>query len=228
VIRPLAVDLYSGEGGASAGLARAGYRVVGVDNRPQPRYPFHMIRADALTFLASANLSGVALIAASPPCPRYAKPTPAHARAGHPDLVGPTRAALIASGVPWIMENVPGAPMAAADTLDGARAITLCGCMFGLTARWSGQQIALYRERLFESSAPLAQPQHRPHILPAVSVNRRGGRFNGFGEYHDRYVPLETCQALMRMPWSSQSGLGNAIPADYTEYIGRQMIGSAR
>jgi DNA (cytosine-5)-methyltransferase 1 len=227
VTREEALDLFCGEGGTSRGLADAGYQVTGVDIAPQPRYPYPMAVGGALEYLAAADLAGVALITASPPCPRYARPTLAAARSRHPDLVAPVRAALAATGLPWVMENVPGAPMAAAATLDGTHAITLCGCMFGLTAWWpkGGQRVALYRERLFESSHPLPQPPHRPHVLPSVSVNRRGGRFNGPGDHHNRSVSLEVCQRLMRMPWTSQSGLGNAIPPAYTEHIGRQLLG---
>ena len=123
-MKPVLVDLFCGGGGCSVGYARAGFEVVGVDIAPQPHYPFQFHQADALGWLLRIDPELVAVIHASPPCPRYSVLRHANVTKGsdHPDLVGATRDLLNATGLPWVMENVPGAPM--------HPAVVLCGSMF--------------------------------------------------------------------------------------------------
>src|SRR4051794_38162937 len=124
--RPRWVDFFCGAGGASMGYHRAGFDVVGVDINPQPNYPFEFVRGDALelgpAMLASGAFAGAS---ASPPCQRWAGSSHWHG-IDHPDLIAPTRAMLKASGLPYVIENVPGAPL--------VEPVTLCGTMFGLGA----------------------------------------------------------------------------------------------
>ena len=96
--RPRLLDLFCGAGGAAMGYHRAGFDVVGVDIKPQPHYPFEFHQADALTY----PLDGFDAIHASPPCQAYRR-TRSSATAGRPpspDLIEPTRALLVASGLP--------------------------------------------------------------------------------------------------------------------------------
>ena len=65
--KPTLLDLFCCAGGAGLGYSRADFEVVGVDVKSQPRYPFTLIQADALTldpkFIASFDA-----VHASPPC----------------------------------------------------------------------------------------------------------------------------------------------------------------
>src|SRR5690606_3203660 len=101
------------------------------------------------------------VIVASPPCPRYSTATPAATRDKHPDLVPPVRDALRAWGGPYVIENVPGAPL--------ETPVRLCGSMFNLGVR---------RHRLFETNVPMLQPEcdHRS----------QGATFGVYGDHHDR------------------------------------------
>jgi len=120
------LDLFSGAGGAAMGYHRAfpDAEIVGVDIRPQPRYPFIHVVADAMSF----DLDGFDFIHASPPCQHYAPVTRWRGSAeNHPDCVGAVLERLRASERPWIVENVPQAPIGAS--------VVLCGSMFGLRVR---------------------------------------------------------------------------------------------
>src|SRR5512139_314282 len=146
---PRILDLFCGAGGAAVGYHRAGFDVVGVDINPQPNYPFEFVQADALWALQQLqvgslldyHLSDFDAIHASPPCQRYSTATKRNGtELEHPDLIGPTRELLQATGLPYVIENVVGAPL--------RDSILLCGSWFALGA----DGYRLKRHRLFETS----------------------------------------------------------------------------
>jgi DNA (cytosine-5)-methyltransferase 1 len=217
--QPAIADVYCKAGGAGYGYHLAGFRVVGVDNQPQPRYPYEFIQADALDVLADpAFLARFDAIHTSPPCQNRSRATPD--RASHPALIGPTRALLVKTGLPWVIENVPPAPGAEPLRPD----LKLCGCMFELDR--------LERERWFETSwhaFDLRQPCTR-HSGPAITILRRGARVEQNrrrkpgGWPHHYHIPHAEASALMGISWMTQPELGEAIPPVYTEYIGRLLL----
>lgn len=202
------------------GYHRAGFTVVGIDHKPQPRYPFEFIQADALEYVAEHGHEFDA-IHASPPCQAYLKGMQAVNKMfgrskAHPDLVEPTRAVLIASGRPSVIENIIGAPL-----LDPIR---LCGSSFGLRVQ---------RHRLFEGAVPLLVPpcQHRSMLVDVVtryagrgSSLRRALPVYGHGMFNGPRLTLEQGQEAMGIDWMKWDELSQAIPPAYTEFIGKQLM----
>jgi DNA (cytosine-5)-methyltransferase 1 len=217
VRRPRLLDLFCGAGGAAMGYYRAGFDVIGVDLAPQPHYPFPFHQGDALSF----PLAGFDAIHASPPCQAYSVLRRANPGAEYPDLVAPTRELLYAAGVPWVMENVPGAPL--------WPSVVLCGSMFDLGA---GER-HLRRHRLFESSVGMLQPQCQ-HEGEAVGVYGGGpvGRYtfaNGVrkglkGRRGGYQGTMAERREAMGITWMTSKELNNAIPPAYTEWIGAQLL----
>jgi len=191
------------------GYWRAGFYVVGVDNRPQPHYPFAFVQADALEYVAQMGRYFDA-IHASPPCQAFTALRTMPNVGKHADLVEPTRERLVATGKPWVIENVPGAPL--------VNPTVLCGTMFGLNA--NGRQ--LRRQRLFETSftVGLVSPcNHKPGTV---------GVYGHSGGYSSRdATPLSSASercAAMGIDWMTQAELSQAIPPAYTEFIGRRLL----
>lgn len=208
--RPRLLDLCCGQGGASAGYVAAGFDVTGVDLYPQPRYPYRFIQGDALALLADRSFVAMFdAIHASFPCQAFLLGTLAPAR--HvPDLVTPGRLLLQATGLPWVMENVVGAP------LDRKRSIVLCANSFGLRA---------YRHRRFEYSAGLrlTAPTHLPHIKRVANRRRRERWLAGDHASITGDVGTYVGPEAMGVNWMTGNGLSEAIPPAYTEHVGRQI-----
>lgn len=190
------------------GYYRAGFDVVGVDSEKQPRYPFDFVQADALEYL-DRHGSEFDVIHASPPCRDH---TVLAARVGKGTvetgwLLPAIRDRLIALGRPWVVENVPGAPM--------RKDLTLCGGMFGLRT---------YRHRWFESSVYLERPEHPPHTIRTSTKKRRSCWDAGLHASVTGHVGTYVGRLAMGIEWMTAKGLSQAIPPVYTEFIGYQLI----
>lgn len=221
-MRPRLLDLFSCAGGAAVGYHRAGFEVVGVDINPQPRYPFEHHVADALEYVAEHGHKFDA-IHASPPCQTYSKTRTLHSNT-HPDLVAPTRAALIASGRPWVIENVVGAPL-----LDP---LVLCGTEFDMRAPdVDGVPLKIVRHRLFESNIPLVGNggcRHDPTVQTATVYGAGGGWTPAHRDNPDRrggYIPATpVIQQLLGIDWMTKHEMSQVVPPVMAEHIGRQLL----
>ncbi len=220
-----ALDLFCCAGGAGMGLHRAGFEVVGVDIRPQPRYPFEFHQTDALAF----PVDGFDFIWASPPCQAHTAMKTMHNAKSHLDLIPETRAKLIASGLPYAIENVVGAPL-----IDP---FLLCGTMFGLGV----EDADLQRHRIFETSFGIGLlPQCNHGARATIGVygghvrNRKRRTIGIYGEgardsrrKFDKGVPDFTAdqgREAMGIDWMTLAELSQAIPPAYSEFIGRAAI----
>jgi DNA (cytosine-5)-methyltransferase 1 len=192
------------------GLHRAGFQVVGFDIERQPSYPFDFVLQDAFT----VKLDGFDAVWASPPCQAYSKTDKLWKRKGlYPDLVAPARALLEASGLPYIIENVEGAPL--------REPVGLCGEMFGLR---------VVRHRFFETKPLILVPKHpsgpRQGAWHAASsaygyVPRNGEHYTVSGHFGDR----KGAAAAMGIDWMAhRDELAQAIPPAYAEFFGTQLL----
>lgn len=228
---PRLLDLFCGAGGASRGYADAGFQVTGVDKKNQKAYPFRFIQADALDYLQHlidyCQETGFEFpfdaIHASPPCQRFSNLRHAaeHKGKAHEDLIEPTRRLLKMTGVPYVIENVPGAPL--------QPTIVLCGSQFGLG---SGER-QLRRHRLFESNIPMMAPPCN-HQGEAIGVYGGGptGRYTlengGKKDYYNRrggyQGRMDEKREAMGIDWMNGREINQAIPPAYTEFIGQHFV----
>lgn len=215
-MRPRLLDLFCCAGGAATGYHRAGFDVFGVDMRPQPRYPFAFWQADALAALQLRSwVRQFDAIHASPPCQRYSDLAKRNGNASdHPDLVDPIREALIATGLPYVIENVEGAPL-----IDP---VMLCGTMF--------PGLRVIRHRLFEANFPIEAPPHGKHPL-CFTMDRRKPHYGKLDEM-TAFVSVNgggNCSVraaadAMSIGWMTKDEMNEAIPPAYTQHIGEQLL----
>lgn len=212
------LDLFCGAGGAAMGYYRAGFEITGVDIEPQPRYPFKFIHADAIETLELLIENDVDMlfdaIHASPPCQRY---TALQAKnknlKNYPDFIKPTRELLFEVGIPYVIENVIGAPLIAP--------AVICGTERGLGIG----NYRLRRHRLFETNWKLKTPKCTCWRDDRYVIDVTGG---GHTQMKNSRWPthkgtVTECAAAMGIGWMTKPELNNAIPPAYTELIGWQL-----
>lgn len=203
------LDLFCGAGGGARGYHRAGFTdIVGVDIKPQPNYPFKFEQADALEALAALIDSGedaFDVVHASPPCQKWTEAARLR-KNDHSDLITPLRPLLEASRVPWVIENVQGAPLINPVLLDGT--------MF--------PELHTKRPRLFEANWPLEAPFLRFKV-PQVKMGR-DPKEHEWIQVIGNFTNVEEGRRAMGIDWMTRDELREAIPPAYTEYIGRQLL----
>jgi DNA (cytosine-5)-methyltransferase 1 len=204
------LDLFCGAGGASMGYAEAGFEVTGIDVKHGKRYPFTYIRGDVRDYLNVEFLSQFDVIAASPPCQTFSATKHLRNAQGNTtskiNMIPEVREALIASGKPYVIENVPNAPL--------INPVRVCGSAFGLKVR---------RHRLFESNLTLVGTwcDHKTQGKPVGIYGSMRDEIPNGG--HTAKTMAEANEA-MGIDWMIWGELVEAIPPAYTSYIGMQIL----
>lgn len=156
-------------------------------------------------------------------CQAFSKTKTLHSNE-HPDLIKPTRQALVESGKPWVIENVVGAPL-----IDPIR---LTGQHFGMVAPdVDGVPLKLVRARLFESNIPLTVPTtffRNAHIQTASVYGAGGGwtpRHRDNPERRGGYIPhTSVISELLGIDWMTKHEMSQSIPPVFTEWVGNALI----
>lgn len=200
---PRLLDLFCGAGGCAKGYQRVGFYVVGVDINPQPHYcGDEFYQADALTY----PLEGFDAYHASPPCQGYSEATPITSKGKHPLLIEQVHDLLIATGKPYVIENVEGARFHLQNP------VMLCGSMF---------QMTLWRHRWFETYPfYLMSPAGCQHSIKPITVNPPANARKSQGGKRD----FEKERLAIGIDWMDKKEIAQAIPPAYTEYIGKYLI----
>jgi DNA (cytosine-5)-methyltransferase 1 len=203
--RKRVLDIGCGAGISSDGYA-AYFDVTGIDNDPKVGkfYPYEFRCGDALALTAD-DLREFDAVHVGGPCQPFSKMSSCRPglRDTYTDLIGPLRPVLIKSGVPYVIENVEGAPL--------KDPVWLCGLMFGKL---------LYRHRGFETGNGLVIPSldHPEHKLPA---SRAGHWTPGtVMSIAGHIAPIGMARELMGVTrYMPREMLKEAAPAYMTAYV---------
>lgn len=218
-MRPRLLDLFGGGGGAGWGYVLAGFDVTSVDLHTRQGLPqsphFHHVKADALDLLLDVDyLRTFDALHGSPPCQTETALVELRKAQGKStdkvNLIPETRAGFEASGLPYVIENVPRSSV--------RPDVILCGSSFGLKVR---------RHRWFESNvAMFGLPCD--HAAQGRPVGVYGSKGDDIPSGGSTARTLEEGREAMGIPWMSWSALVEAIPPAYTEHLGLQLIDHVR
>lgn len=199
------------------GYYMAGFQVIGVDIEPQPNYPFKFIRDDAMKVLRHYGPRGKGHVAihASPPCQGYSDLQKQNKR-DYPKLIEQVRAQLQRIGVPYVIENVEGAPL--------INPTTLCGTMF--------PGLRVIRHRQFETNFPIGPPPFHPKKHPLVFTHDKRKAHYGKLNQDESFVQVTgggNCTVAnkadaMGIDWMTGKELNEAIPPAYTLWVGTALM----
>ena len=212
------LDLYCKAGGASVGYKEAGFTVTGIDKVPQPNYPYEFIQMDVLDVNPMWIRQNFDAVAGSPPC--QANSVLRH-RTGkdYVDLIPQTRELLIATGLPYVIENVVGASL--------KNPIKLCGTQF--------EGLRVIRHRLFETNWNLKAPAEHPRHPLVYTLDKRKNHYGLLDEWEDFVqvtgggnCTLAAASDAMGIDWMTKAEINEAIPPAYTRYIGQQLSNHIR
>lgn len=212
--KPRLLDLFCCAGGSGVGYSQAGFEVIGVDIRLQRNYPLPFIQADALT-LDPKFIALFDAVHASPPCQAYSDLAKRNGNADEwPRLIEPVRDMLVQSGLPYVIENVDGAPL--------HNTVVLCGTMF--------PELRVLRHRLFEANFEIVPPAHKKH--PKVhTFDRRKSHFGKTDEWKDFVqvtgggnCTLAAAREAMGIDWMTKTEINESIPPAYTRFVGRELL----
>lgn len=200
------LDLYCCCGGASMGLSDNGRnKITGIDIKGNHNYPFEFVKTDVFT-LEPSFFEEFDFIWASPPCQQFSIGSQRWINCGHRtycNLIQPTRDLLNKTGKPYVMENVPNAPL--------RKDLLLCGEMF--------EGLRIVRHRIFESNKPLIQPKHPKHKPRLDKKHSYYCQLAGHGGNSYSYC-ITDWQKAIGIDWvRNKEHIVEMIPPKYSEYI---------
>lgn len=209
------LDVCSKAGGAGYGYYLAGFDIVSVDREPQPNQPFPFIQADLRDLDPQWIAENFDAVAGSPPCWKWSNLAHRTGRE-YEDFIPETRALFEASGLPYVIENVEGAPL--------KNPLVLCGTQF------DGLRVS--RHRLFESNIALYPPgPHGRHPLHFTHDKRK--KHYGRLDEMTAFVTVTgggnsskaAAEDAMGVPagWMTKDELNQAVPPAYTWWLGAQL-----